>query len=107
MVGEAMTARCRILATVLLVAACAAPVGWRHASLPEDQWRRDEAACDRQATRKVDGEAARRGAVPRESALGRGAAFESVMARLEAARRVRSLVAECMAARGYAKATRD
>ena len=107
MVGEAMRARCRTVATLLLLTACAAPLGWRHAGLPEDRWRPDEAACNRQAAQKVDEEAARRGTVPGDSALGRGAAYESAMARLEAARRVRTLVADCMAARGYEKATRD
>jgi hypothetical protein len=99
-----MRARCRIVAVLLLVAACAAPVRWRHASLPEDQWRRDEAACNRQAAQKVDEEAARRGTVPDDPSRGRGAAYENAMARVEAARRVRALVAECMARRGYEKA---
>lgn len=102
-----MKAYCRTVAAVLLLAACAAPVSWRHGSLPEDQWKRDEADCNRQAVQKVDEEAARRGTVPGDPGLGRGAAYENAMARLEAARRVRSLVADCMTARGYAKAVRN
>ena len=92
----------RIIAVVLLVAACAAPVRWRHASLPEDQWRRDESACNRRAMQKVDTEAARRGTLTDIPALGHGAAYEDAMAHFEAAKRVRALVADCMMAGGYA-----
>jgi len=94
----------RIIAAVLLVAACAAPARWRHASLPEDQWRRDETACNRRAEQKVDTEMARRGAVAGNPALGQGATYENAMARVEAAKRVRALVADCMSAGGYEKA---
>ena len=55
----------------------------------------------------MDEEAARLGTVPGDSALGRGAAYEAAMARLDAARRIRALVADCMTQRGYEKATRD
>ena len=99
-----MKASYRIIAAVLVVAACAAPVRWRHASLPEDQWRRDEAACNRRAAQKVDSEVARRGAVADNPALGHGAAYDNAMARVEAAQRVRALVADCMTAGGYEKA---
>jgi len=97
-----MSAHYRIVAAVLLVAACAAPVRWRHASLPEDQWRRDETACNRRAEQKVDTETARRDTVAGNPALGSGATYENAMARVEAAKRVRALVADCMSAGGYA-----
>ena len=97
-----MKASYRIIGAVLVVAACAAPVRWRHASLPEDQWRRDETTCNRRAEQKVDTETARRGTVAGNPALGSGAAYENAMARVEAAKRVRALVADCMSAGGYA-----
>ena len=93
-----------IVAVVLLAAACAAPAHWQHSGLPDDQWRRDEATCKRQAARKVEEEAARRDTLAGDSALGRGAAYDSTMARVEAARRQRTLVSRCMTARGYRKA---
>ena len=100
-----MRASYRIIAAVLVVAACAAPVRWRHASLPEDQWRRDETACNSRVVRKVDTEAARSDTVAGNRALGHGAAYENAMARVAAAKRVRALVADCMTAGGYEKAS--
>ncbi|HJO96438.1 MAG: hypothetical protein QGF38_10710 [Rhodospirillales bacterium] len=96
-----MKASTRIIAAVLLLAACAAPVRWHHASLPEDQWRRDEAACNRRAMQKVDRETALSDTVAGNRGSGQGAAYENAMARVAAAKRVRALVAACMTAGGY------
>ncbi len=102
-----MRASYRIIAVALVVAACAAPVRWRHASLAQDQWRRDEAACNRRATQKVDSETAQGDTVAGNAALGHGAAYENAMARVAAAKRVHALVAACMTAGGYEKSVKD
>jgi hypothetical protein len=102
-----MGASYRIIAAALVVAACAAPVRWRHASLPEDQWRRDEATCNRLARQKVDEETAQRDTVAGHRASGHGDAYESAMARVAAAKRVRTLAAQCMTAAGYERLERD
>jgi hypothetical protein len=102
-----MKASMRIIAAALVVTACAAPVRWRHASLPQDQWRRDETACNRRAMQKVDSETALSDTVAGDRGLGQSAAYENAMARVAAAKRVRALVAACMTAGGYERLASD
>ena len=89
-----------MVAAGLLVQACAA-APWQHPGLPEDRWRQDEAACKRWAAAEVEKEVARDRAAGGDPTMRRDDAFGANMARLQAAKRQRAFVAQCMRARGY------
>lgn len=97
---------CGIAAVALLVASCATHE-WSNPNVPDTQWRRDEADCDRRAAAKVEEEAARQerfgGGGEDRVRDDRGTARETMMARFEIKKRQARLMENCMKAKGYGK----
>ena len=97
-----MTLPLRILVVLLCgvaVASCAASYRWENSARERSQWHSDEVACKRKANKEVERDYSR----DFDTDLGRGRTLQSNMNRYSAAKRVKTLVNSCMAAKGYSK----
>lgn len=105
-----MTRRGPILAGLALavaLGACATPPRWQHASLPRDQWSKDQYTCERAASKEVEKDLRRQ-----HDYLGRGQEsgadpLKTSMTRYDTLKRRNRLTARCMQARGYTRVTGD
>jgi hypothetical protein len=92
-----------VLLVSVLLASCAGASHWRNADVPQGQWTVDEAACQRQATREVEKEAARDQAFFGDPDLGSPNTLRARLAVYESAKHHKAIFAYCMKIRGYTK----